>query len=221
MHPAEAIKFIHIAIRREAQGIEAEAAVADSPAELVQLGERVARFHQINKLHTDGEEVAMYADLEHKLPHVRGAYLHDHHEDHVLFGDVTARINAAATATGATRPGLLAGMRRQTIALTEHLLPHVEKEDVLITPLLVEHFTPAEQGGQIGRLMANFPPEVMARTLPWMITHLDPDDRVAYVGVIQKIMPPERFGIACGWIRAGVAADLWSAIASSVPGCPA
>ena len=81
--------------------------------------------------------------------------------------------------------------------------------------------TRAEQGGQIGRLMANFPPEVMARTLPWMITHLDPEDRVAYVGVIQKIMPPERFGIACGWIRAGVAADLWSAIAARVPGCPA
>lgn len=221
MQPAQGIRFVHIAICREVQAIEAQAAVADSPVELAALGERLAKFHQINKLHTDGEEVSIYADLEQKLPHVRGAYLHDHHEDHQLFGDVAARIKSAAEATGATRPGLLAAMRRQTIALTEHMLPHVHKEDTLVTPLLIEHFTPAEQGAQVGRLMAGFPPEVMPRTMAWMVAHLDPDDRVGYVGMIQKIMPPERFGIACGWIRGGIDADAWSTIASRVPGCPA
>ena len=67
-----------------------QAATADSPAELSALGERLVRFHQINKLHTDGEEASMYADLELKLPHVRAAYLHDHHEDHELFPDLAA-----------------------------------------------------------------------------------------------------------------------------------
>ena len=111
-------------------------------------------------------------------------------------------------------------MRRQTIALTEHVLPHVHKEDTLITPLLVEHFTPAEQGAQIGRMMADFPPEVMARTMPWMIGHLDPDDRVAYVGMIQKISRRSASPIACGWIGR-YRADTWSPITAGVPGCPA
>jgi len=221
MQPAQGIRFVHIAICREVKAIEDQAAMIDSPAELAALGERVAQFHTVNKLHTDGEEISIYHDLEAKLPHVRGAYLHDHKEDHELFLDVSARIKSAAEADGATRPGILKGLRRQTIALTEHMLPHVHKEDTLVTPLLVEHFTPPEQGAQIGRLMAGFPPEVMARTLPWMIGHLDPDDRVTYVAMIQKIMPPDRFGIACGWIRAGIAADTWSAITARVPGCPA
>jgi hypothetical protein len=218
MQPAQGIKFIHIAICREAHAIEAAAAAADSPAELSALAERVGRFAQVNKLHTDGEEASMYLDLEQKLPHVRAAYLHDHREDHELFGDFTARIRAAAEATGAARGELLAKMRRQSIALTEHLLPHVHKEDTLITPLILEHFSPAEQGAQIGRMMGGFPPDVMARTMPWMVGHLDPDDRAGYVGMIQKVQPPDRFATACGWIKAGVAPDVWSAICARVPG---
>jgi hemerythrin-like domain-containing protein len=218
MQPAQGIRFVHIAICREAHAIEAAAAAADSPAELSALAERVRGFAQINKLHTDGEEVSMYADLEQKLPHVRAAYLHDHREDHELFDDLMARIHAASEASTATRADLLAKVRRQSIALTEHLLPHVHKEDTLITPLIVEHFSPAEQGAQVGRMMGGFPPEVMARTMPWMVSHLDPDDRVGYIGMIQKVQPPDRFAIACGWIKAGVTPDVWSGICARVPG---
>lgn len=218
MQPAQGIKFVHVAICREAQGIEAAAAEADSPTELATLAERVERFARVNKLHTDGEEASIYADLELKLPHVRGAYLHDHREDHELFEELVRRIRAAAEATGPTRGGLLGKMRRQTIALTEHVLPHVHKEDTLITPLIVEQFTPAEQAGQIGRMMGGFPPDVLAHTMPWMIGHLDPDDRVAYVSMLQKVQPPDRFTIACGWIKSGIAAEVWSAICARVPG---
>lgn len=218
MQPAQGVRFIHIAIRREVREIELQAAAADSPEQLTALERRVARFSAINKCHTDGEEAGLYADLESRAPHVRGAYLHDHHEDHALFGDFTRRITAATEATAATRPGLLAQMRRQSIALTEHVLPHVDKEDALITPLVVELFTPEEQGAQIGKMMGGFPPELLAQAVPWMISHCDPDDRVAYIQLIQTVMPPERFVVACGWIRGGVAADVWSGITAQVPG---
>jgi hypothetical protein len=214
MQPAQGIRFVHVAICREAHHIEAQAATAESPEELSALGERIAWFAQLNKLHTDGEEASIYADLEQRLPHVRAAYLHDHHEDHLLFTDLVERVRAAGAATAASRGDLLARMRRQTIALTEHVLPHVHKEDTLITPLIVELFTPPEQGAQIGRLMAGFPPDVMVRTLPWLVGHLDAEDRVAYVAMIQKVMPPERFAAASTWIREGVTGDVWSPIAS-------
>lgn len=218
MQPAQGVRFIHIAIRREVRGIEAEAAVADSPDELTQLGQRLARFAEINKCHTDGEEDGLYAELEQRAPHVRAAYLHDHREDHELYLDFSSRIVAAREASGATRDGLLAAMRRQSVALTEHVLPHVDKEDTLITPLVVELFSPAEQGAQIGKMMARFPPDLLAKAIPWLITQIDPDDRVAYMGMIQKVMPPERFTVACGWIRGGVAPDVWSGITARVAG---
>jgi hypothetical protein len=220
MHPAQGIRFIHIAICREAREIEAQAHEAESPEELTALGQRVTRFATYNKHHTDGEEDGMYADLEAKAPHVRAAYVHDHREDNELFADVTRRITAAREADGATRPGLLNALRRQTIALTEHVLPHVHKEDVLITPLVCELFTPAEQGAQIGKMMARFPPDVLAQALPWLVAKIDADDRVAYISMVQKIMPPERFTGVCGWIRAGVPAEVWSGICARVPGLP-
>jgi hypothetical protein len=220
MHPAQGIRFIHIAIGREAREIEAQAHEAESPEELTALGQRVTRFATYNKHHTDGEEDGMYAELELKAPHVRSAYLHDHREDNELFLDVSQRIVAAREASGATRPGCLKALRRQTIALTEHVLPHVHKEDTLITPLIVELFTPAEQGVQIGKMMARFPPDVLAQAVPWLIAKIDADDRVAYVSMIQRIMPADRFAGVCGWIRAGVAPDVWSGIAERVPGLP-
>jgi hypothetical protein len=218
MQPAHGVRFIHIAICREVREIEAQAATADSPDELTALGARLTRFGAINKAHTDGEEAGLYPELEKRAPHVGRAYLHDHREDHELFGDFSQRIALAREATGATRPGLLAAMRRQSIALTEHVLPHVHKEDTLITPLVCELFTPAEQGAQIGKMMGGFPPELLAQAVPWMITQISPDDRIAYVRMIQVVMPPERFTVACGWIRGGVTSDVWSGITAAVPG---
>jgi hypothetical protein len=218
MQPAQGVRFIHIAICREVREIESQAATAESPDELTALGARLLRFGAINKAHTDGEEAGMYADLEQRAPHVRGAYLHDHREDHELFGDLSQRITLAREATGATRNGLLAAMRRQSIALTEHVLPHVHKEDTLITPLVCELFTPAEQGAQIGKMMGGFSPDLLAQAVPWLITQISAEDRVAYVRMIQAVMPPERFTVACGWIRAGVASEVWTGITTAVPG---
>jgi hypothetical protein len=216
MLPAQGIRFIHIAISREVRAIEAQAHEAESPEELTALGERLALFAMRNKFHTDGEEDGMYAELEAKAPHVRAAYLHDHKDDHELVLDFAQKIVEAREASGAARAGALAKVRRQSIALTEHVLPHVRKEDELITPLVCELFSPAEQGAQIGKMMGRFPPAEMARAMPWLISMLDAEDRVAYVGMIQKVMPPERFSVACGWIRDGVAADVWGGIAARI-----
>lgn len=218
MQPAQGVRFIHIALCREVHAIEEQAAVADSPTELTALAERLSRFTRFNKSHTDGEEVGLYAELELKAPHVRAAYLHDHQEDNAVALDFQQRIADAAAANGATRAGLLAKMRRQSIALTEHVLPHVHKEDTLITPLICELFSPPEQGAQIGKMMGAFTPDLLAQAIPWLVGMIDLEDRVAYVSMIQRVMPPERFTVACNWIKSGVPADVWSGITARVPG---
>jgi len=218
MQPVEGIRFVHAAICTEVRAIEDAAARAESPDDLAALAQRVDFFSQVNRAHTDGEEAGLYPDLETKLRHVGAAYLHDHREDHALFADLAQRITAAREATAATRAGLLAAMRRQTIALTEHVLPHVHKEDTLITPLIAELFSPAEQGAQIGKMMAGFSPALMAKTLPWLVSSIEAEDRIAYLNMLKAVMPPERLTVACGWIRDGVAADVWSGITARVPG---
>ena len=221
MQPAEGIRFIHTAIDAEVRELEADAAAADEPAILDAYGARFDRFATIVKAHNDGEEDGLFAELEQRSPRVAASYLFDHHDEAELFGAIRAQVAAAREASGATRAGELARLRRHAIALTEHVTAHVRKENELILPLVVELFSPPEQGAQIGKMMARFPPEMMAQVMPWLVSKLGADDRVAYVGMIQKVMPPERFPIACSWIRGGLGDAAWTALAARVPGLPA
>jgi hemerythrin-like domain-containing protein len=220
MQPAQGIRFIHTAIRREAHAIEEQAMAAEAPEQLGALRERVSWFAEINKLHTDGEELALYPELEQRARYVGAAYLHDHRDEHALFTDLVARIGEAETASAATRAGLLAKVRRQSIAMVEHVVPHVHKEDTLITPLICELFSPSEQGAHIGRMMGSFPPDKMAKVMPWMVTLIDAPDRITYVQMIRHALPADRFAGACAWLRTGCPTDVWRGIAAAVPDLP-
>ncbi len=217
MQPAQGIRFIHAAICTEVRQIEDQAAAAETAEQLAALAQRVAFFAKIVTHHTEGEELGLYAELDQRVRHVGAAYLHDHREERALFADIATKIEAARHHPTAKA---FAQVRRQTIALTEHLVPHVHKEDELVTPLLCELFSPAEQGAHIAKMMGTFPPELLAQALPWLIAQIGADDRIAYLNMVKVVMPPERLAVACGWIRNGVAADVWSGICAHVPGLP-
>ena len=220
MQPAENIRFIHTAISREVRELEDEAGVADGTEALDALAARLERFVMIVKGHNQGEEVGLFADLEQRAPRVAATYLFDHRDEAALFDAIRVRLAAARAASGTTRGGELATMRRHMVALTEHVTAHVRKEDELITPLVVELFSPPEQGAQIGKMMAQFPPTAMAMIMPWLVSKLELDDRVAYLGMLARAMPPERLVMAHGWIRAGLGEAAWATLAARVPGLP-
>jgi len=221
MQPAEGIRFVHIAIKAEVRELEADAIAADSPDALAAFGARLDRFATIVEAHNAGEEDGLFADLEQRAPRIAATYLFDHHDETELFAALRAQLATARGASAPARAGELAKLRRHAIALTEHVTAHVRKEDTLITPAVVELFSPPEQGAQIGKMMARFSPELMAQVMPWMVGKLELDDRCAYLGMIQRVMPPERFPIACGWIRGGIGDAAWAALAARVPGLPA
>jgi len=221
MQPADGIRFVHIAISAEVRELEATATAADEPDALAAYGARLEWFATIVKAHNDGEEDGLFAELEQRAPKVAATYLFDHHDESELFAVMRAQLASARAASSVTRAGELARLRRQAIALTEHVTVHVRKENELITPLVLELFSPPEQGAQIGKMMARFSPELMAQVMPWMVGKLELDDRCAYVGMIQRVMPPERFPVACGWIRGGIGDAAWAALAARVPGLPA
>ena len=218
MQPAEGIFFIHHAICRDAQAIEALALAAESSASLEALAARLTFFARVVKLHTDGEEAGLYPDIEARAPHVGAPYLMDHVAEIALHGELLATIAAAAKAQGGARADLLAKVRRHAIALTEHTIAHVRKENELIVPLLVKLFTPPEQGAQVGRMLAKFPPADMQRVLPWIVNLLTNDERLTYLSLMQRLTPPDRLPGVVAWIRAGVSDEVWRGITTGVPG---
>ena len=220
MQPAEGVRFVHAAIDAEVRALEAEAFAAETDAQLEAYGARFALFHAITKTHNEGEEASLFPELEKRLPKIAATYLFDHHDEAALFDAITAQIATARAASGAARTAALAVLRRHAVALTEHVTAHVRKENELITPLVMELFPPPEQAAHVQAMLAKFPPELMAKTVPWVIANIVFDERCAYVGMMQKVMPPDRFPTVCGWIKAGIGDAAWSAIAARVPGLP-
>lgn len=208
------VRFVHAAICVEARAIE-ETASRDQG-----LGDALGRIEFLArtvKLHTDGEEASIYPALEEKLPHVGAAYLHDHDEEDALFADLL-RLGADLRArdTVETR----GPFRRQTVALTEHLLPHVRKEDTLVTPLLERLFTPPEQAALVSKMLAGFAPADLARVIPWIVSCVGADDREQYLRMLQKAVPADRFVAVAGWVRNGVDAEIWADLARRIPELP-
>ncbi|MBL9015166.1 MAG: hemerythrin domain-containing protein [Myxococcales bacterium] len=220
MQPAEGVRFVHSAIDTDVRALEAEAFAAETDAQLDAYAARFSLFHAIAKTHNDGEEVSLFPELDRRLPRVAATYLFDHEDEAALFDAITGQVAAARGASPVTRPSELAKLRRHAVALTEHVTAHVRKENTLITPLVMELFTPPEQAAHVQAMIGTFSPELLAKALPWIVANNVFDERCAYVGMMQRVMPPERFPVACGWIKAGIGDAAWSAIAAKVPGLP-
>ena len=213
--PISGVRFVHAAICAEAEAIERAAA---SDEDLGNALERITFLSRTVKLHTDGEEASIFPALEEKMPAVAAAYLFDHDEEDALFAELL-RLGDDLKARDSVETR--ARFRRQTTALTEHLLPHIRKEDTLVTPLLERLFSPPEQGALIGKMLAGFSPADMANVLPWIIRSISADDREQYLRMMKGAMPPERFVGVTSWIKAGVDGAIWDDLRRRVPELPA
>jgi hypothetical protein len=203
--PARGIRFIHRAIQREIDTLESEAWAGRVDG---RWAERMGFLAHAVHLHTQAEEKSIFLDLEPKVPELAAPYLLDH--------DVEDEQFEKAVAAGAKED--LEAAKRLSTALAHHARLHIRKEEELVVPLLERHFAPAEQGAQIGRMMATFPPADLMAILPWMVQRLDVEDRVAYVTILQRTAPPERLPAMTGLIRNGIGEAAWAEVAARVPG---
>lgn len=209
MGAIQSLRFVHTAIATEARALEARAL----SSELDGLDEAFAWFARLSKLHTDGEEVGLFPALEERVPNSGATFLHDHDEEEALFAEILELLPRARGGDGEA----VARLRRQCIALTEHLVPHIDKENGWVLPLVEEHFTPPEQGAMVGRILSTIGPEDMARAVPWIMNRISHDQRVAYATVLSNAMPPPVFEACKGWLSEGLPSDVHAALAEAVP----
>jgi hemerythrin-like domain-containing protein len=195
--PARAIRFIHRALIKDIETIERMAHEAKTPADIEAVRTKFDFFAHALHLHTSSEEVALFPALAEKVGHVIPPYLLDHEEDRALVERAKKALSSSEDVAT-----ISARSKRACALLAAHTALHVKKEEELLVPLLEDHFTPAEQGAFVGKMMAQFPPQDMQAILPWMVELLSPEDRVAYITAMKAAVAPERYAIMYGWIKA-------------------
>lgn len=212
--PIGGIRYIHAALRHEAEEIEALA--HQVAPDLTELREKIAFLEHIAEVHTTGEEEFMLTLLEQKVPRVAEAYVVDHADEDVLFDELKDLIDGY-------RPGApdaerrLARIRRQSIALVEHLRGHIGKEERLLVPLLDERCTTEEQLACVEGIVGHISREDMPALFPWILNALDDDQAAEFAAITVANLPPPVQRAAAEWARNGISPEKWAAVSRRVP----
>lgn len=163
-------------------------------------------FNEVLKWHADGEELAVFPNVEQVVPEVAEDYERDHRSLDVLFD----RLNDAISETD---PLVTA---RVTSAFKFFLEKHVDKEDEHLYKIVGARFELPVQGQIVGRMAGMVPPERMPELIGWMFPLMGHDDRENMTRIWQTVMPPEAFGGAAHLIQETLGAD-WAELTRRIP----
>ena len=214
--PIAGVRFIHVALEREAAAIEEQAVALHDAHGARALDDRVAFFERVNAYHTQGEELAIFPRLQEIAPHQAEPYLIDHEDERALFAEIRTLLAHLASAPMLDAKAH-ARVARQTAALHDALALHIRKENELLVPLLDMAFPVGEQAAIVGKVIAAFPPAEMPLVLPWLVGWLSPADRESYMREMTRVAPPPVVAMAAGWLAAKLPADAWEDLKRRLP----
>ncbi|MDT0271039.1 hypothetical protein RM844_32700, partial [Streptomyces sp. DSM 44915] len=98
--------------------------------------------------------------------------------------------------------------------LHDDLLEHLAYEEEHVIPMVLDRVAPDDQVRLLGKVVAENPPELVPRLVPWMAAAIAPDHRVALVEDWQRSLPPERSAQLIGFLREGLPPDMWSELSA-------
>ena len=218
--PISSVRYIHKAIRTDAQALE-EAVAQLRPDDGVQatgLARRFAFLYDFVKTHEDGEEDALFPIMDSRIYPVSAPYLLDHQtgqRDMREIGESFARL--AADGDAGERGEAVRSLRRQAIVVSSAMALHIRKEEDILVPLVEQHFSVDEQKGVVGQAMSHFTPEQLQAGLPWIVKALAPQEQEDYLRMLMREMPPEVFRAATRWVADGVSPAQWQEIVRRIP----
>jgi hypothetical protein len=140
-------------------------------------------------------------------------YLFDHDAEEALFADLLLLLRSFSSSAAVAKE-----LRRAAASLRYHAILHVKKEEEIVVPLVMKHFTSDEQKSMIQSAVGGYTPEQLMKTFPWIVKAQTPEDRVTFIfDDLMSLMPPDVFGAVTGWIREGIPTDDWQDIVRRAP----
>lgn len=209
--PLRSLVFVHTALRKELNEFAQDAcAFRDGSGDASTLKERFDWATYALHHHAVGEDAALFPAIEKSHPGVAATFDDDHRTDEAL---VEKMEHLFANLDGEGAKTELAKTAEQ---LADRASLHMDKEERLLVPFVEEHFSMEEQGAILGGMMQAFPPEFMAKGVPWIFTHLDETLRVSYATALKNAMPPEPFSTHMSNVESALSPEDWAAVASAI-----
>ena len=207
LRPIDVVRCFHNAFRRDMAQIDNSVLeIAREGGDMAPYFDRLQIIGEILDYHARGEEAAVFPAVDNIAPFLAKAYILDHRELDSMVHGLEAIRKAPDPLTTA----------RATAVLNSHLRIHLDKEDVLLYPILRERTTDDEQIS-IGKIMASkTPPERSPTQVQWLFPLLDLDDQVIVTRVWMSLMSPPVFTMLKPLIKKSVSAN-WAMLTQQIP----
>lgn len=209
--PIRGLRFIHNAIRVQAEEVEDALVAASSPADATKVAPTVRLLTGAVRPHVYGEDVGYFPQLRERLPRAADAFQFDHDAEKDRLDELDRLVSSCSSNQQ------LALLRRHAVVVREHLDLHMAKEEQILWPETEEAFSPEEQGAIIGAVLGVIPQEQLVTLVPWLVDRQSSDEAVAYMRMLQHVQPPEVFEMFTGWVSAGSRTERWEELIAAMP----
>ena len=218
--PLQSILYIHNAIHKEAYEFEdgARELNRDDRGEVGKLLEKFKFFREVLGEHESAEEEFIFPVFEEKFRYLSGAYIFDHRHHDREYDEIEELLKGLGSSQSSSdRADMARKLYRESIIFTATMDLHITKENELLLPVADEHISPEEQGRMLGQAMSKFPPEAMAKILPWMFNHQDLGDKEGFLRECMGMFPPDQFKGMCQLLSGTVPSQDWSEMVRRIP----
>ncbi len=215
--PLYGLKHIHKVIRTMLDGLEQATGGVDwENAE--QVGGLHGHFGMVNGMlreHLQHEDEIFFPPLERVAGHIAGDYVHDHDSDKQALTDLGDLLSQASSATDKQAIGRR--IYRGAVALNANQSHHMDKEEQVVVPLMVEKIGLDEQWDMLREVYSRLPVEEFEQMIPGMMSILDQDEREAELRAEMKAMKPEAFKVVVSLAPHGMSPEDWQDLLNRIP----
>ncbi|MFZ2172781.1 MAG: hemerythrin domain-containing protein [Rhodococcus sp. (in: high G+C Gram-positive bacteria)] len=185
------MRIVHNALRRDLARAGQVLRTAPPPAQTqrVALADHLVWMMHFLHLHHSGEDAGLWP-LVRELNPAAGALLDAMDADHARIGPEIERVTAAATEYR-TDPAAREELSNSLTALEQVLLPHLQREENEMMPVVARTLTPRQWDDVEQRVfIASKTKQELGIEAHWIIDHVDRED---YDVTVRKVDPVTRF----------------------------
>ncbi|KAK9866277.1 hypothetical protein WJX84_001775 [Apatococcus fuscideae] len=167
-------EHFHNSIRTELDSLSRTVAKLTSAPEGVAadllhvLQNRYKFLEQVYTYHSSVEDEVVYPALDCKVRNVTSAYTVEHEHEGGLFEELTQLLSVALKQEGKQRAATIRQLDCKVEEIHTTLRKHLAKEEGQLLPLLLEHFTHAEQAELVAQFLCCIPLAAVDAFLSWL-----------------------------------------------------
>eukprot|EP00891_Asterochloris_glomerata_P008539 jgi/Astpho2/8539/Aster-05573 len=168
---------------------------------LVGLKERYRFLESVYKYHSSVEDEVVYPALDVKVKNVTLAYTVEHEDEERLFDQLSALIGDALVQQGKQRGVTLRALVCKVQEIHTTLHKHLAKEEEQLLPLLLQHFTHAEQATLVTQFLCCIPLATVEAVLAWLKPQVPEEEQQELLAQVKQVVPDQLLlQLLCSWL---------------------